>query len=345
MSNPVLRDKIKGMILGVAIGDALGMPVEGHTADEAEAFFDHYSENKENPQSTYRVNRNHHWFKTRESGTWTDDTQLTLATAEGIISALSSNKTSCEGIMDCIAQAHVDSLDRFGNLGLGSTTREAIEALKSGVSWESSASIGRKLGYGNGVVMKISPIAALLSTTRAGGIALIEKLTNMSHKREVSVSASYAMAEALNYCLKTNYSEFLVTDFIKGIVSASLAGWDNINARYQCLLMSRLVELGNYSAYNRYRIIEEFGEGRVPVYDSLPFSLMFFVKGMASYPFDTIMDCIKAGGDTDSNGSMVASLFGALLGSKIWTEPYIEYLWQKDYILDVIERFCYVLRI
>lgn len=341
-----MRSKISGMILGAAIGDALGMPVEGYTAEEASAFFDdQYASDQGIITPVYRANEKHHWFKDRKPGTWTDDTQLTLAVAEGIIEALSHNRIGCEAIMDCIAQAHVDSLERFGNLGLGGTTREAIEALEKGVSWKTSAPVSRKLGYGNGVVMKLSPLAALLTSRKGGGIALVDMLTNMSHKREVSVSASHVMVQALGYCLCANDDNpFSVLEFVKRIVSVSFDGCENVSSRYSSLLVSRIAALANYNAYNEERIIQDFGGGSVSVYDSLPFSLMFFLSDLKDHGhFPIPMNCIRAGGDTDSNGSMVASLYGALYGETVWDKPYIEGLWQKDYILDVINRLCDVL--
>ena len=70
----ISKEKIRGMFLGIAIGDALGMPVETMTLEKIAKKFG-------------RVNRyirpdGHKWYNGQPAGTWTDDTQLSLAIAE-----------------------------------------------------------------------------------------------------------------------------------------------------------------------------------------------------------------------------------------------------------------------
>lgn len=69
----MLRDRIAGALYGVAVGDALGGPLEFMSAAE--------------------INRQHGWVSTMLGGGWlglrpgetTDDTAMTLAVAEGIM--------------------------------------------------------------------------------------------------------------------------------------------------------------------------------------------------------------------------------------------------------------------
>ena len=69
----LLNDRIAGALYGVAVGDALGGPLEFMSAEE--------------------IHRQHGWVTTMLGGGWldlqpgetTDDTAMTLAVAEGII--------------------------------------------------------------------------------------------------------------------------------------------------------------------------------------------------------------------------------------------------------------------
>ncbi|MBI2633668.1 MAG: ADP-ribosylglycohydrolase family protein [Parcubacteria group bacterium] len=49
---------------------------------------------------------------------------------------------------------------------------------------------------------------------------------------------------------------------------------------------------------------------------------------------------VNAGGDTDTNGSIVGSLLGALKGVSVFPKHLIDGLWQKEKILDTANRFC-----
>jgi len=335
-----LRDKIRGMFLGVAIGDALGMPVEGYNAARIEEFADKQGKNR---IMEYYANPDHKWFKDRKPGTWTDDTQLTLAVAEGIIEAKMDLGVYDDKVMDAIAKAHVTSLEKLGDKGFGGTTREAIKAIKEGKSWRESAPTNPALGYGNGVVMKLSPIAAVKAALgyRRGCYDLTMMLTNMTHNRETARIGSGAMLEAMTYCLRVEKDNFSLIDFIKVTGRGAAEAWTNVAALEGAYnILSRIWRLPNYRAYNQGRIIEEFGGGSVAVYDSLPFSLMYFVQN--PFTIDCVYDVLMAGGDTDSTGSMVASLLGALHGEKAFQhDPHlIAGLDQKEYILDVADRFC-----
>src|SRR5262245_62812350 len=86
------RDKVLGMFLGVAIGDALGMPAEGHSAPDIAAQFGRLD--RFHPVS------GHQWLGDLPKGTTTDDWQLTKAVAEAIIQSGGLD-------MDAIAAWHV----------------------------------------------------------------------------------------------------------------------------------------------------------------------------------------------------------------------------------------------
>lgn len=54
---------------------------------------------------------------------------------------------------------------------------------------------------------------------------------------------------------------------------------------------------------------------------------------------ESLYDCVSAGGDTDTNGSMLASLLGALHGQSIFPKHLVDGLKNKDEILDLADQF------
>jgi ADP-ribosylglycohydrolase len=92
------------------------------------------------------------------------------------------------------------------------------------------------------------------------------------------------------------------------------------------------------------QIALNYGGGSCYVYNSLPFSYAFFLRNPNS--IETLYDVVSAGGDTDSNGSIVGSLLGALHGTSIFPKYLTDALdpTQKALLEDVtnrfIEKFC-----
>ena len=74
-----LSDRFRGCLLGVAVGDALGMPTEGYTAREISSKFGMIRVMMPAPEG--------HFHSGLCAGQFTDDTEETLILAESIIEA------------------------------------------------------------------------------------------------------------------------------------------------------------------------------------------------------------------------------------------------------------------
>lgn len=293
-------DKVKGMLYGVWIGDAMGMVAESLTAEEIQE--------KIGKITTFTAPTVHKWHKNKKAGDTTDDWQLTLAVANSIIQ---------HGLcMDGMAKKHIESMS-ISTDGWGPATKRAIEKLSQGSHWNQS---GEAMGCGNGVAMKIAPLAVIDAYAAdkwldVAGFAI--NLGYMTHANVLGTSGGLSQMLAVSYCLKKTVATFspnvFIQQLIKGYEFAKVAvtevmATDNIRARYE--------ELKNYKKYNTKKIIETFGGGTGYCYNSLPFTYMFFLKNYKS--FNVVIDVINAGGDTDTNASMAGALLGALHGSKIF---------------------------
>ncbi|MEJ2295268.1 MAG: ADP-ribosylglycohydrolase family protein [Candidatus Lokiarchaeota archaeon] len=126
-------DKFKGTLFGVAIGDTLGRPFEGLIRMRVHSQFTDFKEFiKSNKKLFY---------------TYTDDTQLTLHTAQALIDGWGF-KT------DYLIREYIKWLDD-PPIGPGFGCKSSIEKLKYGIDWKEAAS---KSG-GNGTAMRVAPIA------------------------------------------------------------------------------------------------------------------------------------------------------------------------------------------
>jgi ADP-ribosyl-[dinitrogen reductase] hydrolase len=316
------RSRVRGTFLGIAIGDAAGMPVETFQHDKIAELYGRITE--------YHVPENHKWFKGEPAGMTTDDTELSLAVAEGMIEKPLD--------MDAQVKFHVVSLKEGNTKGWGRSTKDSIRRLANGVSWTKSGEPG---GGGNGVAMKIAPVGlymAMQANIQESG-DFIMRLSQMTHGTSIAASSGLAVAFAVATCAGIDPDDFNAKKFTEIVTRASRVGEVVLPETLEDNLTERLALLENYEEYDTQRMIEEFGRGSCYCYNSIPFSLMHFMQNPTS--LDSLYDVITAGGDTDTNGSMVGALLGALNGQEFWPEHLVNGLDQDTFcrLLDVADRF------
>ena len=145
-----LRDKVRGCFLGLAVGDALGKPVEGLPASLIEREFGRITNYITIPQ--------HEDFDGLPPGTCTDDTQLSLAVARAFIKGGHFD-------LDAIAAEHCAEFHK-SVAGWGDTTREAVARIVNGVHLSQAAQADKpRRGTGNGVAMKVAPVGLYMGLT------------------------------------------------------------------------------------------------------------------------------------------------------------------------------------
>ena len=81
-----LLDRFRGCLYGVAVGDALGMPTEGYTAEEIRSKFGIVRDMMPAPEG--------HFHTGLLAGRFTDDTEETLMLAESLIEASGFSATN-----------------------------------------------------------------------------------------------------------------------------------------------------------------------------------------------------------------------------------------------------------
>lgn len=351
------RNKVRGMIIGGAIGDALGMPVETWSPEKIlEAY----------PQGIERFipPTNHKWFDPEKTpaGSTTDDTQLTIATMRGLIhgKTLGLFEDEYENYMHGIALAHADALKATTD-GWGHTTRDAVRRIANGVNWSISGKTSEpNRGTGNGVPMKCSPLAALYASPiikdDIGFHQFCVEYSAMTHYSKMSAYACVCHVHAVLMCLNKTPANFDTTEF-----TTTISDWiweceedgkynvlhlndasDNLEIRMYDLL--RLKD--ELPAMSQAQIIENFGNGSCYVYDSLPFSYAWFLKD--PYSFQILQQVVQAGGDTDTNAKIVGEMLGALHGFdaiQTYMPWAMEELIDADKFLAVADEFCDVFEI
>jgi len=156
-----LKQKIYGAIFGLAIGDALGAPVETTSSDYINQNFgvlNNYLDVR-----YWKGKMSSDWIK----GKWTDDTAFTLE----IIKSINMHK---DIYPEDIGQRFLELCESgdFDDM-LGGTTKRALEAFKNNVDWKKIGTIAMKSKYqGAGGLMRTIPIGIFdaRAIVFAGGI-------------------------------------------------------------------------------------------------------------------------------------------------------------------------------
>lgn len=325
-----IQDKIRGNFLGVAIGDALGLPAESLKHEDIAQKFGRVTD--------YFVNREHKYFSKAEKGITSDDWQLTKGIARAFISVGRFD-------VDEIAKEHVREYTLSVN-GWGGSTREAVARLSEGVHWSESGKTDKEnRGLGNGVCMKMSPVGLYMALTNpnctnppwAEHIKNIADVATMTHDTSIAVTSGLAHAFATMKCFNATPKTFDKNSFVKTMIGAAQMGRQYCPGTLKDDMQTRFEKL--YKTYTPEQIIdkEEFGGGTCYVYDSLPFTYAFFLRDPNN--IENLYDCASAGGDTDSNASMLAGLMGALHGTSIFPQHLVDGLKCKDEVFEIADQF------
>lgn len=297
-----MKNKIRGTIIGVAIGDALGMPTEGMSPENIKKKF--------GAINSYRSPK-FKSFHNLKKGQWTDDTQLTMAIGKSIINNKGIN-------FEDIAKEHINSF-QGDRRGWGKATINGCQLILSGTNWWSS---GTKNAAGNGPPMKISPIGILYGMGIINKFELINACSNisrMTHGDIRATLAAIAQAYLIGIAIKLPYEVFSyelehIPEFIKGIEDIFYEDEDEYGSFYSSL--SKAIDMARQAkSDNEIRV--EIGIGPF-VNESVAFTYAMLLKYHKD-PKECIEKIIAQGGDADTTASIAGAILGAIHG--YWKFP------------------------
>lgn len=311
----LLRPRFRGTFLGGAIGDALGFPFEGSSPPYMMALGDAVTSRFERHRSGYFP-----------AGQYSDDTQLTLATAAAITQA-------GEFSGEALAAAFIPLWRENRIVGRGVATTQAIEQLMSGAAdWQSSGvEEGRA---GNGAAMRAAPLGLWDYDDPEQLVEHVTLASRITHTDSRAVAGAVAVAAAVAY--NVTHRDVILGEFIDHLCGA-VTPIDEGLARHlrelPRLLSVRqeqaLDEISTLGLEGPYR---ESGEGITPfVVPSVMVSFYFFLRSPNDY-VETVRGCLLAGGDVDTTAAIAGSVSGALNGEAALPSNLLDSLLDRDAI-------------
>lgn len=310
----MIKNKYVGTLVGCALGDTLGMPVEGWKKEQIEKYFSRITSPmspkliKDSSGATVNEDefgRIKYYNKDLNVGDYTDDTILTLALAESI---LEKQGLDINNIAEKQLEAY-ESNAKHG--GFGRTTTEGFKNLKCGISPLKSGVIGYP---GNAPAMKMSPIGLYMHATGRydEGIVSAENIGKITHLDPRSVASGIVQACAI-YSILQGISR---KEFIESMTNVCLKYEKPLNTTFASAhkggLASRLEWIRDNADAEDATAFNYFGNSSF-VYKSYPFAIFMFQKYWDD-PINGLIETVNYGGDCDTTGAIFGSLSGAKNG-------------------------------
>ena len=299
-------EHIQGCLMGVMIGDAMGMPVETMKHEEIMKLND----GRGITDFVAPIQRRIKETACLNAGDTTDDWQLTRAVAHSII-----RSHGPLDIVDC-AQEHVHELSQ-STFGWGWTSQTAIEAIRDGkrnplTDLVASAPPGK--GCGNGVIMKIAPVA-IAYTVLCGEDPENEylwqqcrKLGCLTHPDIRASIAAYAVALMMNHVIMNPHSTIVAHGgtVLDNIID--LVAWVERREMVYVDLVSDRMRLipGVIRSAKLLRVTVGCGCHAI---DTAAFTIGTYLRNQQDFRAG-VLEAVNAGGDTDTNASIVGALIG-----------------------------------
>jgi ADP-ribosylglycohydrolase len=317
MASPSKYDRVQGCLLGGAIGDALGAPVEFMSIAQIRREFG--PRGIEDLQPAYG-----------KPAAITDDTQMTLFTAEGLLRSETRQRakgtTHTPSIIHHALMRWLHTQGDFGPLSTASydgwliEQRELHSRRAPGNTCLSALSSSRVFGdeadnhsKGCGAVMRVAPIGIVCVDPRAAfDLACATAKTTHGHVSSTLSSGGFA---------------FIVAALMEGtplpaaVLAARACVAEHAGASETCAAIDRAWASAQSSAEAAPETLEDLGQGWVA---EEALALTLFCSLRARDFAHGVLLAVNHSGDSDSTGSMTGQLLGCLGGAQAIPEHWLQ---------------------
>ncbi|MFB0501261.1 MAG: ADP-ribosylglycohydrolase family protein [Candidatus Bathyarchaeia archaeon] len=294
----MLRSKFVGCLVGSAVGDALGSPLEGSCISELKIEEDF-------------------------SGRWTDDTHMMIGVAESLI-----ENEGFDG--SHMAQTFIHNYEREPWRGYASGPPRVFKCIRSGVAWNEAAKrlFGGAGSYGNGAAMRVAPVGILYHDDPQRLRSVVYGQGQITHAHELGKEGAALQAYAVALAVNVDPSSELETSAFLGELK------DFTRSEVYRRKLEAAEKL--LSEKDRLRVVRELGNG-IEAQNSVPTAIYSFLRNPKSFE-QSLICAISLGGDADTIGAMTGAVSGAYHGVEGIPERWKARLEKRAYIEGLAEK-------
>ncbi|NDV67034.1 ADP-ribosylglycohydrolase family protein [Bacteroides sp. 224] len=315
-----MRNKlIHSALFGLAIGDAIGVPVE----------FKDRRFLKENPVTDMTGYGTHN----QPVGTWSDDSSLTFCLAEALTEGYSL-KQIANNFINWYEQGYWTPHGIVFDVGIA--TSQAIHRLKMGLN-PIIAGGADEFDNGNGSLMRILPLLFhIKDMSIEERFQYVNNVSSLTHRHIRAILGCFIYIEFALQLLKgkDKFEAFLRTkDIINDFLNNNPICSDNEINKYHRILVN---PIGNYGIKPIYEYPEDEIALSGYIVHSLEAALWCIFKEDTLEK--TILRAVNLGNDTDTTAAIAGGLAGLLYGFDAIPQKWINQLVRKDDIFDLCNR-------
>ncbi len=348
MTTEDFKDKCRGSLVGGAIGDAFGYPVEFDSFEKIRA--------KYGDEGITDYDKSYPWlddYLRHYKALFSDDTQMTLYTAEGLLEAERSGAplmpTICNAYLAWLGPqigmdvrvAYKSKLAQIKELNQrrapGNTCLTALMAIHGGKEPMNDSK-------GCGGVMRVAPVGiygashgwGLEKTARVAGEA-----AELTHLHPLSTFSSAALAVLCQLCATT---ETVSADTFKQYVEQTLTvvakvyGDDAPAMGDFKRIVRKAVRLEDSPLSDREVIEDELGGGWVAE-ETLAIAIFSVLRHVNDFNA-CMISAVNHGGDSDSTGAVAGNIIGAMLGYNAIPEHLKIDIQLHDLLISMSDSLC-----
>lgn len=322
------EDCVRGALLGTAVGDALGMPIEGLSHQNVRTYYKGIKE--------YRADEERGDLA---EGQWTDDTQLTFALAR----AFSGN---ADAWPERAAEQYVALLPEARRWG--PTTTAAVEALQDGASWEASGDAERPT---DGAAMRAAAPGLWWSRADASpkkALAALRPVLAVTHAHPAALAAGLGQAFAVRYAAQARPDAFDTDAFWEELVRFTTWAEGELappgeNADRRCSKRLRTLSGSLHQGAMPLDLRDLCDGAGVHADEAWPLAVGMFARTPHLIEA-AFLSTVNVGGDADTTGAMCGALLGALHGWDAFPDEWRDGLEDAPRLIQEADAFAERLR-
>jgi len=295
--------RIRGSILGLAIGDALGHPTE--FVSSVRAIRESWGE--KGVTDLVDVGR-------YPAGTFTDDTQMTICVARALVR---KGHASLDELMDVMGKEFAAwSRSRENNRAPGGTCLAGCRNFASGLGWKEA---GVRNSKGCGAAMRAAPLGLYFTTDVAALVRLSAAQSSLTHRHLTGIASAVAAAAPVAYALREKTLDGMLA-FTRSCVekldveALVAAGCDrelaeDIGAREMLAALDATEEALEEEHEDVCQLLGGAWIGE----EAVATALWWVIKAKGDF-LDAVLRGANSSGDSDSIACIAGSIAGVLAG-------------------------------
>lgn len=345
MTQEKLQDKIRGSLVGGAIGDAFGYPVEFVSSfEEIRAKYD--------DNGVVEYDLSYPWLDgIYDKALFSDDTQMTLYTAEGLLEAEKSGTpllpTICNAYLAWLGPqigkkvkfSYNSNLYKIEELNQrrapGSTCITSLIQIHSGKDPMNASK-------GCGGVMRVSPIG-LYGTTHGWTLdetaRIAGEAAELTHLHPLSTYSSAGLAVLCQLCASTeDVNAQTFKDYVEQMlyVVINVYGEDAPAMENFKKIIRKAVRLED-NLLRDWEVIENGLGGGWVAEETLAIAIFSVLRHIDD--FKACLICaVNHGGDSDSTGAVAGNIIGAILGYDAIPDYFKDNIQLKELLLSMSDK-------